>query len=380
MCNKKIKVSIVVGTRPEVIKIGPLIQKIKEDKEIEFQFINTNQHYDYNMDKIFFDELNLPEPIYLDVNAKSVTSVGLIANIMLSLENKLKSFGPDIVLVYGDTNSTLAGAITASKLGVPIGHIESGMRSFDRNMPEEINRIVVDHISNILFASTKNAVENLKNEGIPDEKIKLVGDITVDVLHRNYEISKKNSKIIEKLNISGECFVLVTAHRQESVDSEERLKIIVESLIEVSKEKVIIFPVHPRTLKNLKKFNLYDKLINERIILLEPLGYFEFLVLLGRASCVITDSGGIQKEALILGTPCITIRTTTEWIETINTNANVLAGYDKEKIINEVKIRGTNDFKNIVKNINNPYGDGKTSEKIINEIKSMKKFSINKLT
>lgn len=372
MRKKEMKVSVVVGTRPQLIKISPLIQKIKENKEIELQIINTGQHYDQNMDKIFLNELNLNEAIHLNFDAKNLTPVELTGKIMIDLEDKLKSFEPDFVAVIGDTNSTLAGAITASKLCIPLGHIESGLRSFDRNMPEEINRVVVDHISDILFTPTKNAADNLKKEGISSEKIKFVGDITVDVLHRNYEISEKNSKIIEKLNLSGKDFVLVTAHRQESVDFEERLKIIVESLIEISKEKTIIFPVHPRTLKNLKKFSLYDKLINKCIILLEPVGYFDFLVLLRKASCVITDSGGIQKEALILGTPCITIRTTTEWIETINTNANVLAGYDKEKIINEVKIRATDDFKRFVKKINNPYGDGKTSERIINEMKAMK--------
>lgn len=370
MLNKKIKVSIIVGTRPQLIKISPLIQKIKEDRKIELQFINTGQHYDQNMDEIFLTELNLTNATYLNLDVKNLTPVELIGKLMISLEDKLKSFKPDFVIVIGDTNSALAGAITASKLGIPLGHIEAGLRSFDRNMPEEINRVVIDHISDILFAPTKNAVENLKKEGISDEKIKFVYDITVDVLHKNREISEKKSKIIEKLNLSGKDFVLATAHRQESVDFKERLEIIVDSLIEISKEKTVVFPVHPRTVKNLKTFNLYGELANEKnIILLEPVGYFDFLALLSKASCIITDSGGIQKEALILGTPCITIRTTTEWTETIETNANILVGYEKERIINEVKLRATQDFKNFVKNINNPYGDGKTSDRIIDEIK-----------
>ena len=358
--KNKIKISIIIGTRPNLIKISPLVRKIKEDPDIDLQFINTGQHYDYELDEIFIKELNLPKLVFLNVG--SGTQGEQTGNALIKIEKELINFKPKIVIVIGDTNSTLAGALASVKLHIPVAHIEAGLRSFDRKMPEEINRIVVDHISDILFIPTENAIKNLKNEGIPDEKIFFVQDISVDACLRNYEIAK-NSEILKKLEIDDD-FVLVTLHRQENVDSKENLCNILDALIEISKNKEVIFPLHPRTLKNLKSFNVFEK-YSKNIRFIKPLGYFDFLKLLASASCVVTDSGGIQKEALILKTPCVTARATTEWIETINTDANVLVGSDKEKLIEEVSKRSSKAFHEFMKKIEHPYGCGKASEQIL---------------
>ncbi len=363
--KEKIKISIIIGTRPNLIKISPLVRKIKEDQSIELQFINTGQHYDYELDEIFIKELNLPKPIFLNVG--SGTQGEQTGNALIKIEKELINFKPNITVVIGDTNSTLAGALSSVKLHIPVAHIEAGLRSFDRKMPEEINRIVIDHISDILLVPTENAIKNLKNEGIPNEKIFFVQDITVDACLQNYEIAK-NSEILKKLDINDD-FVLVTLHRQENVDNKENLCNILDAIMEISKSKEVIFPIHPRTLKNLKSFNVFEE-YSKDIRFIKPVGYFDFLKLLVSASCVVTDSGGIQKEALILKTPCVTTRTTTEWIETINLNANVIVGSDKEKIIEDVSKRSSKDFREFMKKIENPYGDGKTSEKILKTINS----------
>jgi len=339
------------------------------------QFVDTGQHYDYELDEIFINELNLPKPIFLDVG--SGTPGKQTGNAIIKIEDEIIKFQPHIAVVIGDTNSTLAGALTAAKLHIPVAHIEAGLRSFDRKMPEEINRIIVDHISDILFAPTENAVKNLKHEGICDEKIFFVEDITVDACLQNYEIAK-NSDILKRLNVD-RGFILVTLHRQENVDSRENLISILDALLEINKKYKIVFPIHPRTLKNLKSFGIFD-IYSKNIDFINPVGYFDFLKLLTSASCVVTDSGGVQKEALIMKIPCVTTRKTTEWIETINLGANVLVGIDKQKIINEVFKRTSKEFHEFIGKIKNPYGDGKTSERILKYIKSyVDKNQINKI-
>jgi len=250
----KIKVSIIIGTRPNLIKISPLLRKIKEDQSIELQFINTGQHYDYELDGIFIKELNLLEPVFLNIG--SGTQGEQTGNGLIKIEKELIKFKPDISVVIGDTNSTLAGALASAKLNIPVAHIEAGLRSFDRKMPEEINRTVVDHISDMLFVPTENAIKNLKNEGILDEKIFFVQDISVDACLQNDEIAKK-SEILKKLNVNND-FILVTLHRQENVDIKENLCNILDAIIEISKSREVIFPIHPRTLKNLKLFDIFE--------------------------------------------------------------------------------------------------------------------------
>ncbi len=364
--SEKIKISIIVGTRPNLIKVSPLVRKIKEDESIDMQFINTGQHYDYELDEIFIKELNIPKPVFLNVG--SGTQGKQTGEALIKIEKELIEFKPDVSVVIGDTNSTLAGALASTKLHIPVAHIEAGLRSFDRKMPEEINRIVVDHISDILFVPTENAVKNLKNEGIGDEKIFFVHDISVDACLQNYEIAKK-SEILKKMNINNN-FVLVTLHRQENVDNKENLCNILDALLEISKGKGVVFPIHPRTLKNLKAFGIFEK-YSENLRFIKPLGYFDFLKLIGSSSCIVTDSGGVQKEALILKTPCVTARTTTEWTETTDMNANVLVGTDKEKIIEEVSRRSSKEFHEFMEKTENPYGDGKTSERILRNIKNI---------
>ncbi len=294
--SEKIKISVIVGTRPNLIKISPLARLIENNDDLDMQFIDTGQHYDYELDSIFIKELNLPRPIFLDIG--SGTQAEQTGNAMIKIEKELSKFHPDICVTIGDTNSTLAGTLSATKLHIPVAHIEAGLRSFNRKMPEEINRIVVDHISEILFAPTENAVNNLKNEGIPEERIFFVYDMTVDVVLQNYEIAK-NSKILENLNVSDKKYVLVTLHRVENVDKKENLSDILDALVEISKKFCVIFPIHPRTFKNLKSFDLFEGYA-KHIKFIKPVSYTDFLKLLNEASCVVTDSGGIQKEALIL--------------------------------------------------------------------------------
>lgn len=357
------RITISVGTRPQLIKISPLIREIKD----EFQFLDTGQHYDYELNRVFYKELNLPEPTFLDIG--SGTPAEQTGKALIAIESEIQRFKPEVVVVIGDTNSTLAGALAAAKLRIPLAHIESGLRSFDMNMPEEINRIVVDHISNVLLAPTQNAVRNLLNEGISKKKIFLTQDITVDACLENYRIARKKLKILKDLGLKPCEYILITAHRQENVDNQKNLKKIVNALTKL--ERRVVFPAHPRTLKNLERFNLLRKL-EQNVDVIKPLSYTDFLNLLANSSCVITDSGGIQKEALILKVPCITIRETTEWVETIKTNANVLVGVDEKKIVKEVKNRTTKEFHEFMKNVKNPFGDGHASEQIVDILTNLK--------
>jgi len=326
------KIATVVGARPQFIKMAPVSKELRKCcKEI---IIHTGQHYDYEMNEIFFKELGIPEPDY-NLEVGSGTHGYQTGEMLKRIEKVLIYEKPDIVLVYGDTNSTLAGALAAVKLHIPVAHVEAGLRSFDRRMPEEINRVLVDHASDILFAPTENAVKNLENEGIKNG-VYLVGDVMVDALLQNIEIAERKSNILEKLGLRKKEYLLVTVHRPENTDNIEKLKSIVEALIE-SKEN-IVFPAHLRTIKALKKFRLYELLENsENIKLIKPVGYLDMLMLEKHAKKILTDSGGVQKEAYILKVPCITMRESTEWVETLQDGWNILVGSDKERIIHAIK-------------------------------------------
>lgn len=363
----KIKISIIIGTRPELIKISSLLRRLSLSNDFEFQFIDTGQHYDYEMDKIFCEELKLPQPIFLDLG--SSTPAHQVGRAMILVEKQLQHFNPDVALVVGDTNSTLSGTLTAIKMNIPVAHLEAGLRSFDRTMPEEMNRIVVDHVSHWLFAPTQQAIDNLVAEGIERNKITFTYDIHVDVLNDHFSLAKENSKILSELNLKK--FVLITCHRQSNTDSSENLANIVDALIELANNFTVVFPVHPRTDKKLREFGLYEKLAStSNIKLIKPVGFFDFLNLMGHAACVITDSGGVQKETLILKIPCVTIRENTEWIETIAAGANVLAGTDKSKIVAEVSRMAQPDFHEFMQTVINPYGNGETSQIILNQLAS----------
>lgn len=363
------KIAIILGTRPEIIKMSPIIREC-ETRNLNYYIIHTGQHYNYEMDQVFFDSLfgtnerylNLPQPKYnLDVG--SSTHANQTGKIMLGIENIFMNdeFGTDVALVQGDTNTVLAGALTASKLQIKIGHVEAGLRSFDRTMPEEINRVVTDHVSDFLFAPTENSSQNLLKEGIEDNKIFVTGNTIVDAVYQNLEISKVKSNIVDKLNLKPKEYFLVTMHRSENVDVKERLQDILNGIQAIGKKfsQPIIFPIHPRTEKMVEKYDLSL----DGITVIKPLGLFEFLQLEANAKLILTDSGGVQEEACILGVPCVTLRENTERPETIEVGANML-GFTNGKMIYDCAI----DMCELDTQWINPYGDGKSSKRIINII------------
>jgi len=351
------KIASIVGARPNFIKAAPVSIEIR--KEFEEILIHTGQHYNYEMDRVFFEELNIPEPDY-HLGVGSGSQGYQTGKMIKRVEEVLMKENPDSVLVYGDTNTTLAGAIAASKLHIKIGHVEAGLRSYDKSMPEEINRILTDHCSDLLFCPTETAIRNLKKEGIT-KGIHLTGDVMVDALLRNKEIAKK-TEIIEELGLKSKQYLLATIHRQNNTDDKENLSNIVDAFCEIGEE--IIFPVHPRAEKYLKQYGFYERLKEKgHIKLIKPLGYFDFLKLMNHAKKILTDSGGVQKEAYILKVPCITLREKTEWIETVEDGWNVLVGTDKGKIIemaNRFEPKGKQ---------RNVFGDGRASEKVVEVIR-----------
>ena len=365
-----IKIMPIVGVRPQIIKAAPLIKLIEKDTEFELMLVHSGQHYDYEMSKIFFNELDLPNPI-VNLNVGSGSHSYQTATLMLRLEKVITELDPDLVIVFGDANTTLGAALASIKSGIPVVHVESGLRSWDYRMPEEINRVLTDHISQILYAPTEIAVQNLIREGISDDIIILSGDTMYDsiIYHRN---SIRDSKILEYLNIDEDNYIVTTVHRAENVDDPNRLSSIVSALLEISRLIKLVFPIHPRTKKRLMESSLYNKIIQDsNIILVDPVGYFDMLKLIMCSSCVITDSGGVQKEAFILGTPCITLRERTEWIETVRLGGNRLAGADKNLILVNVKdiLKNFKDLKAYLKRIKSPYGDGHAANMIVNTLK-----------
>jgi len=355
------KIAIILGTRPEIIKMSPIVREL-EKRNIAYFILHTGQHYSYNMDRIFFEQLRLPEPKY-NLEVGSGSHAEQTGKMMIGIEQVLMKEEPDIVLVQGDTNTVLAGALAAVKLMIKIGHVEAGLRSFNREMPEEINRLLTDHISDYLFAPTKNAKQNLLNEGIDQHKIYVTGNTIVDAINQNLQLAK-NSKILDLLNLNRREYFLLTLHRQENVDKEYRLKKIIKGVTLLAREFdiPIIYPIHPRSRKRLEQFNIK---IDKKIKLIEPLDYFSFLNLESNAKLILTDSGGVQEEACILKVPCVTLRYSTERPETIKVGANILAGSEPSSILEKVKI-----MLKKPRNWPNPFGDGTASIKIINILSS----------
>ena len=350
------KFCIVLGTRPEIIKMSPIIRKCEEGG-LGFFMVHTGQHYSYGMDRIFFEELHLPQPKYnLDVG--SGAHGGQTGKMLAGIEGILADEKPDIVYVEGDTNTVLAGALAAAKLHIKVGHVEAGLRSFDRTMPEEINRVVADHVSDLLFAPTEASRQLLLKEGIPEEKIFVTGNTIVDAVLENMRIAN-DSPVLERLGVRPRSYMLSTVHRQENVDDRKRLADIVQGLGLVAEEHGIplILPAHPRTRKMLETFELKTP---ENIRLIEPLGFMEFLKAEANARLVLTDSGGVQEESCILGVPCVTLRENTERPETIEVGANVLAGYRHEDIA-----RCARDMLGKQSGWQNPFGDGHAGERIV---------------
>ncbi len=329
------KIIILVGARPNFMKAAPVYNELKQINKFKTFIVHSGQHYDKTMSKVFFKDLSLPSPkIYLGVG--SGTHSEQTARVMMEFEKVCIKEKPDLVIVVGDVNTTLAGALTAAKLCIPVAHIEAGLRSFDRTMPEEINRLLTDQISDFLFTTCEDANKNLLNEGIPQEKIFFVGNTMIDSLLKHLAVAKKIN-VLEKIGLDVERYGVVTLHRPSNVDDKNNLQKIVYAISEISKVVPIVFPVHPRTDRQLDNidFLLYDPEFKKGIKFTKPLGYLEFLSLMGGASIVLTDSGGIQEETTILGIPCLTLRENTERPITITQGTNKLVGTDPKRIIKE---------------------------------------------
>ena len=334
--KKPKKVVLVAGARPNFMKIAPILKEMKKYPDLfEPIFVHTGQHYDDGMSKVFLEELGLPEPdVYLGVGS---ASHGVqTAKIMIAFEKVLEKEKSDLVIVVGDVNSTLACALVAAKMCIPLAHVESGLRSFDRTMPEEINRVLTDQIADYLFTTCEEADENLKREGIAPEKIHFVGNVMIESLLK-YRNEVEASRILYKLNLKPGEYALLTLHRPSNVDQQETFRGILNALHRISQEIRVIFPAHPRTQKRMREFNFRDdgdQSLNNFMII-NPLGYLDFLFLEMNARFVLTDSGGMQAETSFFGIPCLTLRKNTEWTITITKGTNTLIGTDSEKIVRE---------------------------------------------
>ena len=328
----KIKIVCVCGARPNFMKIAPLMRAFNENGNFEPLLVHTGQHYDENMSKLFFDELGIPKPdINLEVGSGS--HAVQTAEIMKRFEPIVLDFKPDYVLVVGDVNSTIACGLVAVKLGIKLIHVEAGLRSFDRDMPEEINRVLTDAISDLLFVTEQSGIDNLKREGVNSDKVHLVGNVMIDTLMANRAKASK-SDILQRLSLAAKSYGVITLHRPSNVDDVSRFSQIVAAFEEITKEMQLVFPIHPRTRNNLKRTDLgrrFESMSN--LLLLEPLGYLDFLCLTSNAALVMTDSGGIQEETTILGVPCMTLRENTERPVTISEGTNRLVELTTDDIV-----------------------------------------------
>lgn len=353
------KIAIILGTRPEIIKMSPIIREC-ERRTLDYFILHTGQHYSYELDKVFFIELELPETRY-NLGVGSGSHGEETGKMLVEIEKVLLKECPDIALVEGDTNTTLASALAAVKLHIKVGHVEAGLRSYDRQMPEEINRTLTDHCSDYLFAPTKNAKEILLTEGTPKEKIFVTGNTIVDAIYQNLEAARERGNTLNALHLNPREYFLVTLHRQENVDNPARFLSILEGLDKVANEfhLPVIYPIHPHSQKRLNEFSLKP----QNLMLIDPVDFLGFLQLENNARLILTDSGGVQEESCILRVPCVTLRDNTERPETLDVGSNILAGTISEKILECSKIMLGRET-----NWRNPFGDGKAGERIIGAI------------
>ncbi len=372
-----IKILIIAGTRPELIKLSPLLKLVQKENEFDLLFVFTGQHYDYNLFMKFLIDLELPTPSF-NIKVGSGTHGYQVGTILYEIEKIVQEYNPDIVIAEGDTNTVLASALATRKLNKCFMHLEAGIRSFDERMPEEINRIITGVCSMFHLAPTERAAINLLFEGISPERVFIVGNTIVDAVYEIKKIASTKSKIIDSLNLKKSLpLVMITLHRPSNVDNKEKIKKVIDTL-SLLKDFNFVFPIHPRTRKNLENFGLYNRLFElTHILVIEPVGYLDMIHLLSNSMCVLTDSGGIQEEACILKVPCLTLRNNTERPETIDFGANVLVGNDMQKLVLELnKIKLDADYLK-GKPGTNPFGDGKAAYKIIQIIKNL--FEENKL-
>lgn len=326
------KVLAVAGCRPNFVKLGPLFREMRRHGEIRPLLVHTGQHYDRALSDVFFRDLELPEPdVHLEVG--SASHAVQTARVMEGIEEVLVDHVPDLVLLVGDVNSTVAAALTAVKLGVPVAHVEAGLRSFDREMPEEINRVVTDAISDYLFATEASAVENLRREGVADEKVFLVGNVMVDALLSSLPRIER-SDVLERQGLEAGRYAVLTLHRPDNVDDPGEARRLVGALAELQKSVPVVFPVHPRTRARFAEMDLWHEVERARgLHPIDPLGYLDFLALVRSAALVLTDSGGLQEESTVLGVPCLTLRNGTERPATVEQGTNRIVGKEPEAIL-----------------------------------------------
>ncbi|MEL6591852.1 MAG: UDP-N-acetylglucosamine 2-epimerase (non-hydrolyzing) [Bacteroidota bacterium] len=360
----------IVGARPQFIKLAPLVRSIQaynasHNDQIEHIIVHTGQHYDSGLSDVFFEELQIPAPDH-HLGVGSGSHGAQTAKMLSSIEEILLANKPDMMIVFGDTNSTLAGAIAATKLHVPIAHIEAGLRSFNRKMPEEINRVLTDHASDLLLVPTETAIKHLASEGLSDRTIP-TGDIMYDTVLQNSQIAGETSQVLQTLDLEPHQYGLVTMHRPANTDNPDRLLAILQTLNRVADEEFpLVLPLHPRTKARLASFDL-DWTASPNFRFVEPLGYLDMMQMLSNARIALTDSGGLQKEAFFLNTPCITMRDETEWDDTISAGANVLTGASPDLIWQEVQKwqerlkDGRPDFASAAREA---FGDGNAADQI----------------
>lgn len=357
------KIMTVVGVRPQIIKAAPILHILNKMRTMDLQLIHTGQHYDYEMSRVFFRDFDLPDPL-INLRVGSGSHTRQISKMMIGIERVIALKRPDIVVVFGDANTALAGGLCAAKMRVRVAHVEAGLRSGDMRMQEEINRILVDHCSSHLFAPTRTAVKNLRREGISGQQVSLCGDTMVDSM-RAMKSAYANSDILARLGLRPESYVTLTAHRAENVDDQRRLGEIVRGVVGI--KFPVAFPIHPRTARRLRAFGLRTMLErSQNVRMLKPLSYVEMLQLIKCSRMLLTDSGGMQKEAFLLHVPCLTLRENTEWVETLRSGANTLVGADAEEIQAQSKcILSDRNAKKRLKRLKNPFGDGKAAHRIV---------------
>lgn len=354
------ELAIVVGTRPELIKMSPVIRTC-EEADIPFSLIHTGQHYSDSLDRVFFEQLGLPDPtVHLGIG--SGTHGDQTGRMLIELASVLRQRSPSTVLVQGDTNSVLAGAIAASKLDMDLGHVEAGLRSFDRTMPEEINRIVGDHVADFLFAPTADSRSNLRREGIPDDRITVTGNTVVDALYHHRDLAVDRSDALQRLDLDPGQYFVLTAHRAENVDDPNRFQALLDGVARAARQcgRPVVYPIHPRAQTRIDDHGIQ---VPDTIACVEPLAYLDFIQLEAHADLVLTDSGGVQEEACILGVPCVTLRDSTERPETVDVGANVVSGVDREAIVEAVTA-----MQSLAGNWENPFGDGQAAERILHAV------------
>jgi len=356
-----IELLAVAGARPNFIKIAPLLRAIDNVPEFRVHLVHTGQHYDPNLSDVFFRELGISMP-NAHLNVGSGSHATQTAQVMLAIEEVMLNEKPDVVVVVGDVNSTLAATLVAVKLGIPVAHIEAGLRSFDRAMPEEINRILTDAVADFLFTPSPEANENLLKEGIPDERIFLVGNIMIDSLLYHVEQARQLD-VMNKWNLAKQNYVLVTLHRPSNVDDRHSLKDILAALDDVQQHIPVLFPMHPRTRRRLREFELEGLAqVAKHLHIIEPVGYLEFVALMMNSAAILTDSGGVQEETTVLGVPCLTLRDNTERPITVEQGTNKLIGAKPANIFPEIMATLQNDNTTPQKP---PLWDGRTAERIV---------------